>query len=165
MASRNTTAVAAVIAVNREHDHGLRVRDFNAPRLSAMLSELFPSPAINTLSVDVSDVDPVASWRLQLADTLARGLDSRFCNFLFHSPAWAGTSTCRVWCRSSVIAPLSRDEEISAAACSSACSIGVPDGRLGICENSGRFHESPARAAALTLEGRRRSGESQGRER
>jgi hypothetical protein len=31
----------------------------------------------------------------------------------------------------------------------------VPDGRLGICEDSSRFHESPARAAALILEGRR----------
>lgn len=41
--------------------------------------------------------------------------------------------------------------EVSAAACSSTSSIGAPNGRLGICNDSSRFHEGPARAAALTL--------------
>lgn len=158
IASRNTTAVAVVIAVNKEHDHGLRTLDLNAPRVSAMLSGLFLSPANNTLSVAVSGVGPAANWRFQLADVLARGLDSRLCNFLFHSPAWAGTSTCRVWSRSTVIAPLSFDEKVSAATCSSASSMGEADGRPGICESSPRLSGKPSEGNNLDArwkEGRR----------
>ena len=87
MASSKSTAEAVVTAVNREHDHGLRVLDFNVPRVSAMLSGLFTSPVNNALSADVSGIGPVAGWRFQLADSLARGLVLEFRKLLFHSPA------------------------------------------------------------------------------
>src|SRR2546421_12339817 len=75
VASRNSTAVAVVIMVNREHDHGLRVLDFTAPRGSAMLSGLFPSTTAHVFSADVSWFDPVvAGLGFQLADKPARGL-------------------------------------------------------------------------------------------
>lgn len=79
--------MAVVITVNREHDHGLRVLDFNAPRVSAILSGLLSPATANALSADVSGLDPVAGWRFQLADNLALGLVSKFCKLLFHSPA------------------------------------------------------------------------------
>jgi hypothetical protein len=87
IARRKNTAVAVVIAVNREHDHGLRVLDFDVPRVSAMLPGLLSPATANALPADVSGFDPVAGWRFQLADNLARGLVLKFCKLLFHSPA------------------------------------------------------------------------------
>lgn len=84
MASSKKRAVAVVIAVNGEHDQGLRIRDLSEVRLSVMMSRFFLCVGGVAVTIAFSETESVDDWRFQVAELLARGLDSTVGSLLLH---------------------------------------------------------------------------------